>query len=137
MSKFVELENGNFFNVSHIMELRADVKVNINSSEKCKVEAAINLLTENGTTRTLVSGISEAPWMDLEDVELYEIVCNEREVVERETRKFFAAISRLITDNKLLYFSPSLKIREELQLIAKKAAERIIFAAHQRGTEDE
>ena len=137
MAQFVELENGNFFNVSNIMELRADVKVNINSLEKCKVEATINILTENGTMRTLVSGISEAPWMDSEDVELYEIVCNEREVVERETRNFFAAISRLITSDKLLYFSPSLGIREELQIIAKKAAERIVYEAHQKGAKNE
>lgn len=147
MAQFVELENGNFFNVSCIMELHADVRVNINSAEKCKVEAAINILTENGTMRTLVSGIGEAPWMDSEDVELYEIVCNEvelyeivcneREVVERETRNFFVAISRLITHDKLLYFSPSLEIREELQLIAKKAAERITYEAHQEGAKNE
>lgn len=47
MAQFVELENGNFFNASIIMELRADVNINVNSAEKCKVVASINILTEN------------------------------------------------------------------------------------------
>lgn len=137
MAQFVALQSGNFFNASHIMELRADVKTNVNSAEKCKVEAAINILTENGTMRTLVSGISEAPWMDSEDVELYEIVCKEREAVEGETRKFFGEIVRMISSDKLLYYAPSYSMHEELQLIAKKAAERIVYAAHKGETGDE
>lgn len=137
MAQFVELENGNFFNASIIMELRADVNINVNSAEKCKVVASINILTENGTARTLVSGVGEAPWMDSEDVELYEIVCNEREAVERKTRNFFELIARSIICDTLLYFSPSFHMKEELQQIAKKAAQRIVFEAHQRGAGDE
>lgn len=136
MAQFVALESGNLFSTSHIMELRADVKFN-NSSEKCKVSANINILTENGTMRTLISGIGEAPWMDSEDVELYEIVCTEREAAEGETRKFFGEIVRMITSDRLLYYVPSYSMHEELQLIAKKAAERIVYAAHKGETEDE
>ena len=131
MAQFVALQSGNLFSTYHIMELRADVKFN-DYSEKCKVSANINILTENGTIRTLISGIGEAPWMDSEDedVELYEIVRTEREAAEGETRKFFGEILRMIFSDQLLYYVPSYSMHEELQLIAEKAAKRIVYAAH-------
>lgn len=137
MAQFLKLENGNFFSASMIMELRADVNINVNSAEKCKVVVGINILTENGTARTLISGVGEAPWMDSEDVELYKIVCNEREAVERKIRNFFELIARSIICDTLLYFSPSFHMKEELQQIAKDAAQRIVFEAHKRGAGDE
>lgn len=131
MAQFVALQSGNFFNASHIMELRADIKIN-ESSEKCKVSANINILTENGTMRALISGIGEAPWMDSEDVELYEIVCKEREAAEGETRKFFGEIVRMISSDKLLYYVPSYSMHEELQLIAKKGSGKNCIRGTQR-----
>lgn len=138
MTQFVALESGNLFSTSRIMELRADVKFN-DYSGTCKVSANINILTGNGTIRTLISGIGEAPWMDSEDedVELYEIVRAEREAAEGETRKFFGDIVRMISRDQLLCYFPSYSMHEELQLIAEKAAKRIVYAAHKGETEDE
>lgn len=140
MAQFVALESGNLFSTSHIMELRADVKFN-DYSGKCKVSANINILTGNGTIRTLISGIGEAPWMDSEDVDLYDVVRTEREAAEGETRKFFGDIMRMILSDQLLCYVPSYSMHEELQLIAKKAAERIVYTAHYEAhkgeTEDE
>lgn len=137
MAQFVELENGDFFNASKIMELRADVKVNINSAEKCKVVANINILTENGNGRTLISGAGEAPWMDSDrEVGIYGISSMERDAAEIDIREYFPYIARMIMNDELLYFSPE-NLQEELQTIAKKAAERIVYAAHKGETEDE
>lgn len=137
MAQFVELENGNFFNASIIMELRADVNINVNSAEKCKVVASINILTENGTARTLASGFGDAPWMDSDrEVGIYGIACMERDAAEIDVREYFPYIARMIMNDKLLYFS-SENLQEELQTIAKKAAERIVYAAHKGETEDE
>lgn len=137
MAQFIELENGDFFNASKIMELRADVKVNINSAEKCKVVANINILTENGNGRTLISVAGEAPWMDSDrEVGIYGIASMERDAAEIDIREYFPYIARMIMDDELLYFS-SENLQEELQKIAKKAAERIVYAAHKGETEDE
>lgn len=137
MAQFLELENGNFFNASKIMELRSEVKVNINSSKKCKVIASIKIYAENGMECTLVSGFGDAPWMDSDrEVGIYGTVCMERDAAEIDIREYFPYIARMIMNDKLLYFSPE-NLQEELQTIAKKAAERIVYAAHKGETEDE
>lgn len=138
MVKFVELENGDFFNAAQIMELRANVRADINSDTKCKVTARIDILaTDGGTMRTLISGIGEAPWMDSEDVELYEIVREARETAENETREFFSEIARMMASDELLFYFSPLSKQQKLQQIAKRAAERIVYAAHKGETEDE
>lgn len=137
MAQFVELENGNFFNASKIMELRSEVKVNINSSKKCKVIASIKIYAENGMGFTLASGFGDAPWMDSDrEVGIYGIASMERDAAEIDIREYFPYIARMIMNDKLLYF-PSENLQEELQKIAKKAAERIVYAAHKGETEDE
>lgn len=138
MVKFVELENGDFFNASQIMELRANVRADINSATRCKVIARIDILaTDGGTMRTLISGIGEAPWMDSEDVELYEIVREALETAENETREFFSEIARMMASDELLFYFLPLSKQQKLQQIAKRAAEKIVYAAHKGETEDE
>ncbi len=137
MAQFIEFENGDFFNASKIMELRSEVKVNINSSKKCKVIASIKIYAENGMEFTLASGFGDAPWMDSDrEVGIYGIASMERDAAEIDIREYFPYIARMIMNDELLYFS-SENLQEELQKIAKKAAERIVYAAHKGETEDE
>lgn len=87
--------------------------------------------------RTLISGNGEAPWMDSEDVELYEIVREALETAENETREFFSEIARMMASDELLFYFTPLSKQQKLQQIAKRAAERIVYAAHKGETEDE
>lgn len=87
--------------------------------------------------RTLISGIGEAPWMDSEDVELYEIVREALETAENETREFFSEIARMMASDELLFYFTLLSKQQKLQEIAKRAAEKIIYAAHKGETKDE
>ena len=131
MAKFVELESGNFFNVSSIEEISPHVRIKSNS-ERIKVIASVHILGVDGCVRELSSGAGEVPWPNEDedpkhDAEIYETLCRERKKLEEFTCSFFADIvHKMCLDLKICYLSPG--IQKQLQLAAQDAAKRIAEA---------
>lgn len=135
MAKFVELENGNLLSTSCITLMcpHAGIKYD---SEKIKVRAAIRVEWADGVGE-LISATVVAPWPDSDnEVEAYELMCIERNRLEKAIRDLLPGIVRGIYLDLNIYY-PSLGVREQLQQAAKEATERIAEAAKKMEAENE
>lgn len=135
MAKFVELENGNLLSTSCITLMcpHAGIKYD---SEKIKVRAAIRVEWADEVGE-LISATGVAPWPDSDnEVEAYNLLCGERNRLERTICEFFPDITRGILVDLTTYYPPDW-IREQLQQAAKDTAERIAEEMRKMEAKDE
>lgn len=123
MTQFVELENGNLLSTSCITLISPHAGIKYDS-EKIKVHAAIRVKWANEVAE-LISATAVVPWPNPDnEVEGYNLLCGERDRLERTICEFFPDITRGIFVGLTIYY-PSDWIREQLQQAANDTAERI------------
>ena len=123
MAQFVELENGNLLSTSCITLIipHAGIKYD---SEKIKVHAAIRVKWDNEVAE-LISATAVAPWPNPDnEVEPYNLLCDEGNRLERAICDFFPDIIRGIFEYLMIYNPPNW-IRRQLRKAAENTAERI------------
>lgn len=125
MAQFVKMENGNLLNVSCIAQIRPYAGINYNS-ERLKVDVAI-IVEGSEFGGDLIAATGVAPWPNPDDeVEAYNLLCSERERLEKSICEFFPEIARGILIDLTTYYPPDY-IREQLQDAATGTAEFIIY----------
>lgn len=135
MAQFVKLENGNFLNVSCIKLIRPHVGIKYDS-EKLKVDVAI-IVEGSEFGGDLITATGVAPWPNPDDeVEAYELLCSERERLEKSICEFFPEIARGILIDLTTYYPPDY-IREQLQDAATGTAERLAKEVQKMEAKDE
>lgn len=135
MAQFVKLENGNFMNVSCIALIRPHVGIKYDS-EKLKVDVAI-IVEGSEFGGYLITATGVAPWPNPDDeVDAYNLLCSERERLEKSICEFFPEIARGILIDLTTYYPPDY-IREQLQDAATGTAEFIIHRISNTKNEDE
>lgn len=135
MAQFVKTENGNLLNVSCIAQIRPCARINYNS-EKLKVDASI-IVEGSEFGGDLIETTAVVPWPNPDnEVEFYNLLCGERDRLERTVCDFFPDITRGIFDYFMIY-DPPYWIREQLRQAAENTAERISEAAKKMEAENE
>ena len=135
MAQFVKMENGNLLNVSCIAQIRPYAGINYNS-ERLKVDVAI-IVEGSEFGGDLIAATGVAPWPNPDDeVEAYNLLCSERERLEKSICEFFPEIARGILIDLTTYYPPDY-IREQLQDAATGTAEFIINIISNMKNEDE
>lgn len=123
MAQFVKMENGNLLNVSCIAQIRPYAGIKYDS-EKIKVHAAIRVEWADEVAE-LISATAVVPWPNPDnEVESYNLLCGERNRLERTICDFFPDIIRGSIDYLMIYDPPSW-IRAQLRQAAENTAERI------------
>lgn len=135
MAQFVKMENGNLLNVSCIAQIRPYSGIKYNS-KRLKVDASI-IAEGSEFGGDLIAATAVVPWPNPDnEVEGYNLLCGERDRLERTICEFFPDIVHgLFLDLNIYY--PSLAIREQLQQAVKEATERIAEAAKKMEAENE
>ena len=127
MAQFVKMENGNLLNVSCIVQIRPYAGITYNS-ERLKVDASI-IAEGSKFGGDLIAATAVVPWPNPDnEVEAYNLLCGERNRLERAICEFFPDITRGIFMGLTTYYPP-LTLREQLQQAANDTAERIAEAA--------
>lgn len=135
MVKFVELENGNLLNASCIAQIRPYAGINY-SSERLKVDASI-IAEGSEFGGDLIAATAVVPWPNPDnEVEAYNLLCGERNRLERTICEFFPDITRGIFVDLKIYYPPDW-IREQLRQAAENTAERIAEAVKKMEAENE
>lgn len=123
MAQFVKIENGNLLNVSCIAKISPCTKINYNS-ERLKVDASI-VVEGSEFGGDLIAATAVVPWPNPDnEVESYNLLCGERNRLERTICDFFPDIIRGIFEYLMIYDPPSW-IRVQLRQAAENTAERI------------
>lgn len=123
MAQFVKMENGNLLNVSCIAQIRPYARINCNS-ERLKVDASI-IAEGSEFGGNLIEATAVVPWPNPDnEVEPYNLLCDERNRLERTICDFFPDITRGIFEYLIIYDPPNW-IREQLRKAAENTAERI------------
>lgn len=129
MAQFVKMENGNLLNASCIAQIRPYAGINYNS-KRLKVNLSI-IVEGSEFGGDLIAATAVVPWPnpdneDNEDNEMktYDLVCGERNRLERTICEFFPDITRGILVDLTTYYPPDW-IREQLRQAAENTAERI------------
>lgn len=135
MAQFVKMENGNLLNASCIAQIRPHAGINYNS-ERLKVDVSI-IVEGSEFGGDLIAATAVVPWPNPDnEVEAYNLLCGERNRLERTIRDLFPGIVRgLFLDLNIYY--PSLGVREQLQQAAKDTAERIAEEMRKMEAKDE
>lgn len=127
MAHFVKMENGNLLNVSCIAQIRPYAGIKYNS-ERLKVDASI-IAEGSEFGGDLIAATAVVPWPNPDnEVEAYNLLCGERDRLERTICEFFPDITRGIFVDLTIYYPPYW-IRDQLRQAAEKTAERIAEAA--------
>lgn len=135
MAQFVKMENGNLLNVSCIAQIRPYARINCNS-EGLKVDASI-IAEGSEFGGDLIEATAVVPWPNsYNDVEDYNLLCGERNRLERTICDFFPDIIRGIFEYLMIYDPPSW-IRAQIRQAAENTAERIAEAAKKMEAENE
>lgn len=135
MAQFVKMENGNLLNVSCIAQIRPYARINCNS-EGLKVDASI-IAEGSEFGGDLIEATAVVPWPNpYNDVEDYNLLCDERDRLERTICDFFPDIIRGIFEYLMIYDPPSW-IRAQIRQAAENTAERIAEAAKKMEAENE
>lgn len=135
MAQFVKMENGNLLNVSCIAQIRPYARINCNS-EGLKVDASI-IAEGSEFGGDLIEATAVVPWPNpYNDVEDYNLLCDERDRLERTICDFFPDIIRGIFEYLMIYDPPSW-IRAQIRQAAENTAERITEAAKKMEAENE
>ena len=135
MAQFVELENGSLLNASCITLIYPHACIKYDS-EKIKVAASIRVEWAEDVGE-LISATGVAPWTDTgNEVEAYNLLCGERERLEKTIREFFPDITRGILIDLTTYYPPGW-IREQLQEAATGTAERLAKEVQKMEAKDE
>ena len=135
MAQFVELENGNLLSTSCITLIRPHAGIKCDS-EKIKVHAAIRVeWTDEVGDLIAATAVVPCPNPDNE-VESYNLLCDERDRLERTICDFFPDIVRGSLEYLMIYDPPNW-IREQLRQAAENTAERIAEAAKKMEAENE
>lgn len=137
MAQFIELENGDILNKSSIKLIYPNVGVK-NDSEKIKIRGSIRIECDDGI-RELISKTWTAHWSDREpdnEMEIYELFCDEREKLEEAIRDLFPYIVHGLFMDLNIYYT-SLEIQERLQQAVKETTERLAEAAKKMEAENE
>lgn len=136
MAQFVKLENGNFLNVSCIKLIRPYAGIKYNSAERLTVDVAI-IVDGSEFGGDLIAATGVAPWPNPDDeVEAYNLLCSERDRLEKSICEFFPEIARGILIDLTTYYPPDY-IREQLQDAATGTAKFIINRISNTKNEDE
>lgn len=123
MAQFVKMENGNLLNVSCIAQIRPGAGIKYNS-ERLKVDASI-IVEGSAFGGDLIAATAVVPWPNPDnEVEYYNLLCGERDRLERTICEFFPDITRDILVDLTTYYPPDW-IREQLRQAAENTAERI------------
>lgn len=126
MAQFVKMENGNLLNVYCIAQIRPYAGINYNS-ERLKVNASI-IVEGSEFGGDLIAATAVVPWPNLDnednEVEAYELVCGERNRLEKTICDFFPDIASGIWLDLGIYYPP-FWIRNQLRKAAENTAERI------------
>lgn len=123
MAQFVKMENGNLLNVSCIAQIRPYAGIKYNS-EGLKVDASI-IAEGSEFGGDLIAATAVVPWPNPDnEVEAYNLLCGERNRLERTICDFFPDITRGIFVDLTIYYPPYW-IRDQLRQAAEKTAERI------------
>lgn len=123
MAQFVKIENGNLLNVSCIAQIRPYARINYNS-ERLKVYASI-IVEGSEFGGDLIAATAVVPWPNPDnEVESYDLLCGERDRLERIICDFFPDITRGIFADLMIY-DPPYWIREQFRQAAENTAERI------------
>ena len=132
MFKFVEMENGNLFRASEIVEVRPVVTIH-SSAEKCKIAASIVVDDSEQNERPLITAIGEAEWTEtnmwstasLYGVNVGALECDEKGKLEQFIQGLFPDIvNELNLDMNIYRTSP--RLREQLQQATQDEAEEIV-----------
>lgn len=123
MAHFVKMENGNLLNVSCIAQIRPYAGIKYNS-ERLKVDASI-IAEGPEFGGDLIAATAVVPWPNPDnEVESYNLLCGERNRLERTICDFFPDIIRGIFEYLMIYDPPSW-IRAQLRQAAENTSERI------------
>ena len=123
MAQFVKMENGNLLNVSCIAQIRPYARINYNS-ERLKVDVSI-IMEGSEFGGDLIAATAVVPWPNPDnEVEPYNLLCDEGNRLERTICDFFPDIIRGIFEYLMIYNPPNW-IREQLRKAAENTAERI------------
>lgn len=135
MAQFVKMENGNLLNVSCIAQIRPHAGINYNS-ERLKVDVSI-IAEGSEFGGDLIAATAVVPWPNPDnEVEAYNLLCGERNRLERTICEFFPDITNGIWLDLGIYY-PASWIRNQLRKAAENTAERIAEAAKKMEAEDE
>lgn len=135
MAQFVKMENGNLLNVSCIAQIRPGAGIKYNS-ERLKVDASI-IVEGSEFGGDLIAATAVVPWPNPDnEVEAYNLLCSERDRLEKSICEFFPEIARGILIDLTTYYPPDY-IREQLQNAATGTAEFIIHRISNTKNEDE
>ena len=136
MAQFVRMENGNFLNVSCIKLIRPYAGIKYNSAERLTVDVAI-IVEGSEFGGDLIAATGVAPWPNPDnEVEAYNLLCGERERLEKTICEFFPEIARGILIDLTTYYPPDW-IREQLQEAATGTAERLAKEVQKMEAKDE
>lgn len=131
MAQFVKMENGNLLNVSCIAQIRPYAGIKYNS-EGLKVDASI-IAEGSEFGGDLIAATAVVPWPNPDnEVEAYNLLCGERNRLERTICEFLPDITNGIWLDLGIYY-PSSWIRNQLRKAAENTAERIAEAAKKNG----
>ena len=123
MAQFIKMENGNLLNVSCIAQIRPYARINYNS-ERLKVDVSI-IMEGSEFGGDLIAATAVVPWPNPDnEVETYNLLCDEGNRLERTICDFFPDIIRGIFEYLMIYNPPNW-IREQLRKAAENTAERI------------
>lgn len=126
MAQFVKMENGNLLNASCIARIRPYAGINYNS-ERLKVNASI-IVEGSEFGGDLIAATAVVPWPNLDnednEMEAYDLVCGERNRLEKTICEFFPSITHGILVDLKIYYPPDW-IRKQLRQAAENTAERI------------
>lgn len=126
MAQFVKMENGNLLNASCIAQIRPYAGINYNS-KRLKVDVSI-IVEGSEFGGDLIAATAVVPWPnpDNEDneMETYDLVCGERNKLEKTICEFFPSITHGILVDLKIYYPPDW-IRKQLRQAAENTAERI------------
>lgn len=141
MAQFVKMENGNLLNASCIAQIRPYAGINYNS-KRLKVNLSI-IVEGSEFGGDLIAATAVVPWPnpdneDNEDNEMktYDLVCGERNRLEKTICEFFPSITHGILVDLKIYYPPDW-IRKQLRQLAENTAERIAEAAKKMEAENE
>ena len=135
MAQFVKMENGNLLNTSCIAQIRPHAGINYNS-ERLKVDVSI-IVEGSEFGGDLIAATAVVPWPNPDnEVEAYNLLCGERNRLERTICEFFPDIANGIWMDLGIYY-PASWIRNQLRKAAENTAERIAEAAKKMEAEDE
>lgn len=123
MAQFVKIENGNLLSASCIAQIRPYVGINYNS-ERLKVNVSI-IVEGSKFGGDLIAATAVVPWPNPDnEMEVYNLVCDERNRLEKTICDFFPDITNGIWLDLGIYYPPYW-IRNQLRKAAENTAERI------------